>query len=185
MCGESTNSAQVSATTFAPNTPPILAPITDQIIGAGMTLNLTNTATDADVPAQTLTFSLAIAPTNATIDASSGVLSWRPLVAQANTTNPFTVVVTDNGTPNLSATQSFLVTVNPLARPQLSSMLLSGGQLVLQVSGDNGPDYQIQASTNLTDWNAVFTSDSPAMPFAWTNSTDDAQMNFFRVQARP
>ena len=61
------------------------------------------------------------AVTNAAIDAGSGVFTWRPLVTQANTTNPFAVVVTDNGTPNLSATQSFNVTVNPLTLPGLAS----------------------------------------------------------------
>ena len=69
------------------NTPPVLAAITDRTIGVGVTLNITNLATDSDVPAQTLTFSLPAAPTNAVIDATSGVLTWRPLTTQANSTN--------------------------------------------------------------------------------------------------
>ncbi len=126
-----------------------------------------------------------MAPTNAVLDASSGVLTWRPLVSQANSTNPFTVMVADNGTPSLSATQSFTVTVSPLAQPQIGTASLNGGQLVLQVNGNDGPDYQIQSSTNLVDWNVVFTTNSPAMPFAWTNSTIGLPVNFFRIQAGP
>jgi hypothetical protein len=168
------------------NTPPTLAAITNRTIGAGVTLSITNVATDSDVPAQTLKFSLVTAPTNAVINTNNGVLSWRPLVTQANTTNPFTVMVADNGTPNMSATQSFSVTVSPLAPPQFSApVLLNGGQLVLQVNGANGPDYQIQASTNLTDWSSVFTTNSPTMPFTWTNDTTGSPMNFFRVLAGP
>jgi glucuronoarabinoxylan endo-1,4-beta-xylanase len=168
------------------NTPPTLAPIADQTIGVGVTLNITNSATDSDVPAQTLTFSLLTAPTNAAINANSGVLTWRPLVTQANTTNPFTVMVADNGTPSMSATQSFVVAVSPLVQPRFSTVSLSGGQLMLQVNGASGPDYQIQASTNFVNWSAVFTTNAPPMPFVWTNSiTNGPPNNFFRIRVGP
>ena len=168
------------------NTPPTLAAITNRTIGVGVTLNITNSATDSDVPAQALTFSLPMAPTNAMINATNGVLIWRPLVTQANTTNQFTVMVADNGTPTKSATQSFVATVSPLALPQFSPVSLSGGQLVLQVNGASGPDYQILSSTNLTDWSAVFTTNSPAMPFIWTNSIINGPPNdFFRILVGP
>src|SRR2546428_28883 len=52
-------------------------------------------ASDADVPAQSLTFSLVGAPTGATIDASTGVFNWTPSEAQAPGSYPFTVRVTD------------------------------------------------------------------------------------------
>jgi fibronectin type 3 domain-containing protein len=169
----------------APNTPPTLAAISNRAIGVGMTLLITNSATDSDVPAQTLTFSLPTAPTNAAINASSGVVTWRPLVAQANTTNPFTVMVADNGTPSMGAAQSFVVTVSPLARPMISTISGPAGQLVLRVNGDSGPDYQIQASTNLVDWAAVFTSNSAPVPFTWTNDNTGLPMNFFRILVGP
>lgn len=167
------------------NTSPTLTAITNRLIGAGVVLVITNSASDTDTPAQTLTFSLLVSPTNATINTNSGVLSWRPLVTQANSTNSFTVKVTDSGTPNLSATQSFLVTLNPLPPPQISSVTLNGGQLVLQAVGDSGPDYQIQTSTNLINWNTLFTTNSPAMPFVWTNSGLNSQKQFFRISAGP
>src|SRR5437879_7872761 len=46
-----------------------------------------------------------------TINGSSGVISWTPGEAQGPSTNTITVVVTDNGVPALSATNSFTVTV--------------------------------------------------------------------------
>jgi hypothetical protein len=171
--------------TYLSNTPPVLAPITNRTIGVGVTLSLINSATDSDVPLQTLAFSLPSAPTNAAVNASNGVVTWRPLVTQANTTNQFTVKVTDSGTPGMNATQSFVVVVNPVAQPQLSSISTGGGQFVLQVNGDNGPDYQIQASTNLTDWNVVFATNFPDMPFVWTNSATNGPVNFFRIQMGP
>jgi hypothetical protein len=166
------------------NTAPVLQPIADRTIGAGMTLRITNTATDSDVPAQALTFSLLSGPTNAVINAATGVLTWRPLTSQANTTNTFTVVVTDHGTPSMSATQSFVVTVAPLARPVVSATSVAG-QILLQVNGESGPDVEIQVSTNLINWTTVILTNSPAMPFVWTNSTTDSLMNFFRVVVGP
>ena len=151
-----------------------------------MALNLTNSATDPDVPVQTLTFNLLAAPTNAVFNTNNGVLTWRPLVTQTDTTNPFTVKVADNGAPSLSATQSFVVTVTNLVMPQLSTaLLLSGDQMVLQVIGASGPDYQIQTSTNLINWSAIFTTNSPVLPFAWTNSISGLPINFFRVLVGP
>jgi len=167
------------------NTPPTLAAIASRTLGVGMTLSITNSATDGDVPAQTLTFGLLSGPTNAALNPDSGVLTWRPLVSQANTTNLFTVMVADNGTPSLSATQSFSVTVSPVVRPVISIGSLSPGQFVLQVNGASGPDYQIQSSTNLKDWSVVFTVDAASMPFAWTNGNTGLPMTFFRIHVGP
>lgn len=169
----------------ATNTPPTLAVITNRNVGVGVTLQITPFAGDVDVPAQTLNFSLPVAPTNATINSTSGLITWRPLVPQANSSNPFSVVVTDNGMPSLSATQSLVVTVTNLASPQLVASSGSGNMLVLQVKGDSGPDYQIQTSTNLHDWSVVFTTNSPPLPFGWTNHDLALPRNFFRVQLGP
>ena len=97
---------------------PVLTPISDQTINPGLTLLVTNVVVDANVPPLSLTFSLLSGPTNATltqVDATSAQFSWTPLPSQANTTNLITVQVTDSGTPSQSATNSFNVTVNPLA----------------------------------------------------------------------
>ena len=98
-----------------PNTPPTLAPIANQTVNVGQTVAFTASATDTDQPPQTLTFALLAGATNATLNTNSGAFSFRPLVTQANSTNNFTLQVSDNGTPSLSATQSFSVVVNPLS----------------------------------------------------------------------
>jgi hypothetical protein len=171
--------------TAAANTSPTLAAISNRTIGAGITLNITNSATDIDSPAQTLAYSLPTRPVNASINASNGVIVWRPDVTQANAIYPFSVVVTDNGTPSLSATQNFSVTVTALQQPAISSLSAGVGKLAFQVNGDSGPDYQIQSSTNLTHWIAVFTTNSPPLPFSWTNSDFSSPAKFFRAKAGP
>jgi hypothetical protein len=73
-----------TATTFSlnviSNSPPVLAAISNQVALVGVTLTLTNHATDVNL-GQSLTFSLNQAPTNATIDPASGVFSWTPLAS--------------------------------------------------------------------------------------------------------
>jgi hypothetical protein len=172
--------------TLATNTPPTLAPIAGQTVNAGQTVAFTASAMDTDQPPQNLTFNLLNAPTNATLGTSSGAFSWRPFVGQANTTNLISLKVTDSGNPNLSATQSFIVLVNPLAPTLASPVSWSNGQFVLQVSGQAGPDYAVLGSTNLTDWNTLFTTNSPAMPFEWVDTNAAALPNqFYRIEVGP
>ncbi|MEI9863289.1 MAG: hypothetical protein WDN00_01770 [Limisphaerales bacterium] len=100
------------------------------------------------------------------MDSNSGVFTWRPTIAQASSTQAVTVVVSDNGSPALTATQSFLVTVISPASPALNPAF-TNSQFGFWINGDAGPDYTIQSSTNLVSWNPVFTTNSPAMPFFW------------------
>ena len=167
------------------NTPPVLAAISNYTVNVGQTVAFTASATDSNQPPPTLTFSLLSAPTNATLNTNSGAFSFRPLVSQANTTNRISLEVTDSENPPLSATESFTVTVNPLTLPQVSSVGWSNGQFVLQVGGQNGPDYGIQTSTNLTQWSMVFTTNSPAMPFIWQNVAATNAAGFYRIVVGP
>jgi pectin methylesterase-like acyl-CoA thioesterase len=165
------------------NTPPTLAALSNVTINAGVTFILTNTATDPEAPPQVLTFSLLQGPTNATLDAVTGVFTWRPSLAQDAASYPITVMVADNDSPVLSVTQSFLITVNPLSRPQFNSVARSGAQLHLQFGGDFGPDYAVQASTDLVSWVTVFLlTNSPALPLSWTDpNADFFPRRFYRV----
>ncbi len=168
------------------NSAPSLAPIGDRTVSAGITLALTNSATDPDLPYQTLAFSLLNAPTNAAINSSNGLFTWRPAAAQAGTTNNLGVIVTDNGTPSLSATQMVNLVVNSLSAPALAQMPTTNDSIALQVSGDFGLDYSVQASTNLLDWATVFATNQPALPFIWTDADAAAfSTRFYRVRLSP
>jgi hypothetical protein len=173
----------------APNTPPVLATVANQTINAGTFLTVTNTASDTNQPAQTLTFALLSAPTNAAVaplNNTNAVFTWRPLVNQAGTTNLVTVQVSDGGTPALSATNSFTVVVNPLVLPAISSFAISGGQAVLTTTGTLGPDYTVWASTNLVNWQALMTSNSPALPVSLVDTNFNAYpQRFYRIQIGP
>jgi hypothetical protein len=149
-------------------------------------LTVTNSASDADIPAQSLGFSLLSAPPGSAIDTNSGVFTWRPPVAQSGSTQTVTEVVTDTGVPPLSATQSFLVEVMRPAAPQLTAGSISNGQFGLWINGDTGPDYTIQVSTNLQDWSSLITSNSPSLPFFWIDPDSGAwPTRFYRALLGP
>ena len=163
----------------------MLAPIANQTVNVGQTVAFTASATDTDPPPQTLTFALLAGATNATLNTNSGAFSFRSLVTQANSTNYFTLKVSDNGTPPLSATQSFAVTVKPLSVPGVSSLSFAGGKISFNVSGQSGPDYAIETSTNLAQWSNVFITNSPALPFNWTDATTNSPQRFYRIKLGP
>lgn len=137
-----------------PNTPPVLNPIPDQEITLGQTLTFTVSATDPDVPAQTLTFSLeAGAPAGAVINPLTGQFNWHPASAPTNAT--ITVMVADNGTPSLTASRSFNVTVYP--PPSLgiqvndNQMQLSWPRGTLQEADEvTGPYHDLPAISPIT-----------------------------------
>jgi len=100
------------------NRAPTLGALSDQLADAASTLTFTATATDPDVPAQTLTFSLDVASQELgmAIDPASGVFTWSPTVEQAGVAGQsytVQVTVTDNGSnlANLSDTKSFTIAV--------------------------------------------------------------------------
>src|SRR5262249_51658842 len=83
------------------------------------TLAFTVTATDSDVPAQTITFTQTLgspAATGATTSAA-GAFSWTPTEAQGPGVYPITFTATDNGAPPMTATTSITVTVDEVNQP--------------------------------------------------------------------
>jgi hypothetical protein len=167
------------------NTAPSLAPITNGTVIAGTTINFTNSATDSDVPAQTLTFSLQNGPGGSSVDSSNGIFTWRPTIVQSPTTNLLSVIVSDNGTPALSATQNFTITVQRPVEPTLQSVALTGGALQFQVTGDFGPDYSYETSTNLVNWTSLATTNSPTLPWLWIDPQASLPASFYRVKLGP
>jgi len=102
----------ITVTNPAPtNSPPVLSPIGNQSVALGGSLAVAVSATDPDAN-QTLTYSLNPgAPNGAAINAGSGLFTFTPGAGVLAGGYPVTVTVTDNGTPPLSDSKSFTVTV--------------------------------------------------------------------------
>ncbi len=130
---------EITVTVKEVNAAPVLAgvPATREVAW-GNAVSFLATATDADVPANTLTFSLVGAPAGAAI-AAGGAFSWTPDGAQVGS-YAFTVKVTDNGTPSRSDEQQITIVVSKRA-----TALVYNGEITEQYSD------QVGLSAVLTD----------------------------------
>ncbi|MFJ5767284.1 putative Ig domain-containing protein, partial [Lysinibacillus sp. NPDC093210] len=107
--GMLTDEESITVTVNEVNSAPVLQAIGNKTVDEGSQLTFTATATDADLPANTLTYSLVGAPTGATINAMTGVFTWTPTEAQGPGSYTFTVLVSDG---MLTDEESITVTVN-------------------------------------------------------------------------
>ena len=153
------------------------------------TLTVTNAASDWDVPAQTLTYSIinSLTGTNlATINPASGTITWTPDMSQNGLTNLLTTVVTDNGVPPKSTTNSFTVIVNVI--PPFSSIIVNTNGVNFQWLAFTNEQFQIQWTTNLappswTPFPDIITSTNGIFTFVDTNTT--LLMKFYRLWLLP
>ena len=161
-------------------TPPTLIVPDTQTIYAGQTLTVTNSATNSFLPNATYTFKLLSPPSNASIT-RNGVLTWTTTTAQPSGTNTITVKVTDNSTPPLTATNSFVVVVvNPwvpvLTVPDTQT-IYAGQPLDVTVSATNtffpNATFTFTLLSGLTNVDAGF--DDSDLPYdgvlSWTTTT--------------
>jgi hypothetical protein len=134
---------------LATNTPPRLAPIPDVVALKGRLLQMKFTATDTDLPAQQLTFSLGTnAPPDATLDATNGTFTWLPSGPAGTSTNNITILVTDNGKPNKSDSKTFAVVLTDLG---LGPLTVSGDGAVLRWEAIPGISYRLQYKNELVE----------------------------------
>jgi Zn-dependent metalloprotease len=160
--GAATDSEAVEVTVIAPgggNRPPEIAPISPVSVAKGQTLTVQVVATDPDA-GQTLTYSLEPgAPVGASINPTTGVISWPVSAAASPGTFVFVVRVTDNGTPPQSATRSFNVTVTEGTAIRLTARRSGAGLVELVVSGGKANDtFRLEAADRLGGaWTAIAT----------------------------
>src|SRR6185369_12709949 len=93
------------------NVAPVLTVPDDATINELVAFSASAAATDADLPANNLTFALVSGPSGLTVS-PAGAIAWTPTEAQGPGTYPVKVKVTDSGTPPLSVTNTFTLTVN-------------------------------------------------------------------------
>ena len=124
------------------NSAPVLATLPGTNVNAGALLTFTANATDTDVPAQTLNFSLSDQPPGASIT-TGGLFTWTPAQNQAPGTNAITVIVADSGTPSLTATQTFNVIIIPPPR-NLTIARTNATEVVLTWQAFAGRSYRVE-----------------------------------------
>ena len=96
------------------NSAPVLPFVGARTLIYGGTTTFNFAASDADIPQDTLTYSLVGAPAGANINPSTGVFTWTPTAAQANPASnfySFKIKVVDDGYPAKSDEETASFTV--------------------------------------------------------------------------
>jgi len=121
---------------FASNTP-------DQTVVEMTTLTVANPAADPDLPYNRLTYRLGPGvPFGASLNPTNGVFTWTPLESQSPSSNVIQVIVTDNSSPALSATNTFSVVVQELNQAPALGVAGTSTNALLPFSKNFGsPDY--------------------------------------------
>ena len=164
------------------NQAPTLATITNWIVHAGTLVTFTNTATDADLPANGLSFSLdAGAPPLANLSPNLGVFNWQSSDADIGSTNSITLRVTDNGVPPKSDAKPFSIAV--LARPHIVDAAISGGDFTLTWTAIPGQKYRVQFKNDLNDlnWSDLGADVSASVDSASKSDSLNLSHRFYRV----
>jgi hypothetical protein len=117
---------------IASNAPPVLAPLRNLTVLAGNLATFQATATDLDLPAQSLRFRLVgNVPAGATVDPVTGVFRWQTAEFAPASVNPITLEVFDDGSPSLADQQTFTLVVRKRPsdfRLEVGSIVLDAGQ---------------------------------------------------------
>ena len=149
------------------NNAPVLGAIGDRSVNELNELAFTAMATDMDLPANTLSFSLVGAPVGAGIT-TDGFFTWTPSESQGPGSYNITVRVCDNGSPSLCDEEEITVTVNEVTY----NLTISGNPVL---SGTTIPEGGVHTYASGTVVNIIAT---PAAGYVFVNwSGDVAQSN--------
>ena len=176
-----------TVTVLESNLPPVLTPVADRVVHAGMVVIITNTATDPDLPANVLSFDLQPgAPLSATIGFDTGLFTWATTDADVNTTNVITIKVTDDGLPKMSDVRSFSVIVAP--RPVFTAITRTNDVVELMWTAIAGLSYELQysgpeTSQLWTNLQTVVASESGTA--SGTDAVSFAEQRLYRVRVVP
>ena len=162
------------------NVAPVLAAIPPLSVNEGVQSTFTASATDADLPANTLTYSLIDAPSGASIDANTGVFAWTPTEVQGPGSFNFTLRVSDAA---LIHDQAVSVTVNEInVAPVLAAIppqTVKQGDLLTFTA--NSTDGDLPANTlaySLLDAPSDASIDASTGVFCWTPTETQAPGTF-------
>jgi hypothetical protein len=166
------------------NSPPFFVDTREKYVKAGATLRFP-TATDLDIPANRLTYSLSPdAPQGVSLDPVTGLCTWIPDSSQIGVRR-FSIRVQDDGTPPLMAEQTF--TVHVVAADQAlvwATIVMTQTGVQLSWLSAPGHNYRVEFKTGLSDaaWttlsdNIIATDDTLRV----TDTIGPAPQRFYRV----
>ncbi len=175
-----TRNENVSIRVYEVNSPPVLSFPGPQTVNEGSTLSFTVSATDPDIPAETIAiFCGNCAALGATFDPATGAFSWTPVEAEGTGDYNVTLTATDSGVPALPARGFVSIHVSEAGKPVLlvpPPQTVEEGSLLIftvNVTSPDGPGDIITLSCdNCATIGATFDPDLGV--FSWTPSQGQA-----------
>jgi hypothetical protein len=163
-------------TTYAPTAPVIIAQPQNQSVAPSNSVTFTVVVSGS----ANLFYQWYFNTNSAIVNATNATLTLNNV--QSTNAGAYSVAVT-NVAGSVASTNAFLaVSSGAYSTPQLSGVVFTNGTFSLTIAGDSGPDYIVQASTNLISWNSIFTNHSPAPPFIWSDTNaGNFNQQFYRV----
>ena len=152
------------------NTAPTLDPIGPKTVNEETELRFTVSATDLDLPAQTLVYSATGLPTGATFDSATREFVWIPAEDQGGASYHVTFSVTDG---EFSASEIVTITINevniaPVLAPIGAKLVNEDAELRFTISATDH-DIPTQVLTySATDLPTGATFDPATHEFVWT-----------------
>jgi hypothetical protein len=165
------------------NTPPVLQSVAPRTLAVGETLIQPLAAVDADLPSQTLVFSiLGGAPEGMALDPVSGVLNWTAAPGQAGRSYLVELGVTDDGEPSATGTRQVALSVAavPLGPPVFQALptplWLTGTAQELEIVAvdPDGTPVTIQSAALPTGASLIGAPGSGRAVLRWTPTAADA-----------
>ncbi len=151
------------------NTAPILEAIGDRIVDELTPLTFTATATDTDIPAQPLTFTLGAGSVGAITP--GGVFTWTPTEAQGPGVYMATIQVNDGAQVD---SETVSITVREVSQPPtlwpISGQTVAAGAPVRFVAHTTDPDLPAHPLTYTLDAGSVGSITARTGHFTWTAS---------------
>jgi hypothetical protein len=161
------------------NSLPALAESASRALYPGESLTVTNSATDHDLPANSISYRLDGPSHGAQLEPQTGIFAWKPDVSLPAGIYTFQITASDDGTPSLTDTK--LLSVELRKAPELS-IQHEGVHLKFQLRGAEGRTFQIEATRDFQTWSQVAAGSAQSATDGVLLPIDSASPNeFYRL----
>jgi len=166
----------ITVTVYEVNVAPVLDPIGPKSIDELATLSFTATASDSDLPVQTLTFSLGSGAPSGSSITSGGVFTWTPTEAQGPGSYVVRIIVSDG---SLTDYEDITITVYEVNLPPVLSLIgsktINEGALLQFTITASDPDIPAQTLTySASNLPPGATFNPTTHTFSWTPTSGQA-----------
>jgi hypothetical protein len=171
----------VSASFLTTNMPPVISwvvPANNSTFIQPKTITLTASATDADGTVTNVAFfnGTTLLGNVTTSVGNQYSLTWNNAAVGSYTLN---ASATDNSGATNTSPATIAIVVQPLTLT--ASGMPTSGQFGLTFQGQNGQNYVLETSTNMTDWTPVWTNAPANGLLMFTNVSATDRSRFYRV----